>query len=110
MRAFAVNPVRNPHTLDSLFAISACISSITSDDTARDTVVLDGFVKVYAVVPGVELESDGRHVPALLVTVNVSVARFVTLTISRLSTAYGATLSLSSIVKRYGYTLGNLAP
>ena len=86
------------------------MSSITSDDTASDTVVFAGFVNVYAVVPGVELESDGRQVPALLTTVNVSLERFVTLTISRLSTAYGATVSLSSIVKRYGYTLGNLAP
>ena len=93
-----------------MFKISNCISSITSDDTARETLVFAGFVKVYAVVPGVELESDGRHVHALRTHVNVSLERFVTLTISLLSTEYGEFASLSSIVRRYGYTLGKLAP
>lgn len=101
-------PVRSPPTVGSFVSTSSCISFIVSAVTVRVTV--SPVENEKAVVPGVLLASFGRQVPADRVIVSVSPVRPVTFTISRLSTAYGATASFCFTSHKKGKVEGNLSP
>lgn len=105
---FAQNPVRSPPALASFVLTSSWISFIVSAVTVRVTV--SPVENEKAVVPGVLLASFGRQVPEDRTIVRVSPVRPVTFTISRFSTAYGATTSFCFISQRKGKVVGNLHP